>query len=157
MKYLLITLIAIVSTAVLSTLALSKPPVVVASQLDDRLSYVELINDYRASKGLSSLSINYKLDSSAQLKANDMRLNQYFEHTSPAGITPWHWFEVAGYDYTKSGENLSRCYDSPTDTVEAWLDSPTHKANIMGDYTETGFGSYYDGDCLVVVNHFGKR
>lgn len=127
----------------------------VQSEVSDKHAYLYLINKERADRGLGELKLNDKLNTSAQLKANDMQDNSYWAHTSPAGVTPWHWFEVAGYKYTKSGENLAKCWDTPEDTVKAWVDSPTHKDNILGGYTETGFGSYYKGDCLVVVNHFG--
>lgn len=128
----------------------------VQSELSDKHAYLYLINKERADRGLGELKLNDKLNTSAQLKANDMKEFDYWAHDNPNGTKPWHFFELAGYKYRKSGENLSRCFDTPEQTVKAWMNSPTHKANILGDYTETGFGSYYKGDCLVVVNHFGR-
>lgn len=128
------------------------------SQLDDRLSYLELINDYRASKGLLPVQLNDKLDTSAQLKADDMAKYDYWQHDSPNGVKPWHWFNQAGYGYTKAGEVLARCYDTPEDTVQGWINSEAHEATITGDYNDTGFGSYIKPDgCRVVIEHFGKK
>ena len=127
----------------------------VQSEVSDKHAYLYLINQERADRGLDELRLNDKLNTSAQLKANDMKEFDYWAHINPNGTEPWHFFELAGYEYEKAGENLSRCFDTPEQTVKSWMNSPTHKENILGDYSETGLGSYYKGDCLVVVNHFG--
>ena len=129
----------------------------VQSELHDQHAYLYLINKERADRGLGELRLNDKLNTSAQLKANDMKEFDYWAHVNPNGTTPWHFFELAGYEYEKAGENLAKCWDTPEQTVKAWMNRATHKDNILGGYTETGFGSYYKGNCLVVVNHFGTR
>ena len=128
----------------------------VVSEVSDQHAYLYLINQERADRGLGELKLNDKLNTSAQLKANDMKEFDYWAHDNPNGTEPWHFFKLAGYEYERSGENLAKCFDTPEQTVKAWMNSPTHKDNILGDFTETGFGSYYRGNCLVVVNHFGK-
>ena len=127
----------------------------VQSELHDKYAYLYLLNQERADKGLDELKLNDKLNTSAQLKANDMKEFDYWAHDNPNGTTPWYFFGLAGYEYRKSGENLAKCWSTPEKTVDAWINSPTHKENILGDFTDAGFGSYYKGDCLVVVNHFG--
>ena len=128
----------------------------VQSELHDQHAYLYLINQERARNGLDELKLNDKLNTSAQLKANDMKEFDYWAHNNPNGTEPWHFFDVAGYKYEAAGENLAKCWDTPEDTVKGWMNSPTHKENILGDYSETGLGSYYKGDCLVIVNHFAK-
>ena len=140
----------------LSVVGVFKHPVSVPSQLDDTSTYLELINEHRASKGLNTLRLSDKLNSSAQLKANDMESNRYFQHTSPDGVEPWHWFRLAGYDYEKSGEVLAKNYTTPEATVKAWIASPTHNAVLLGDYIEVGLGSVYSLDDHYIVGHFGK-
>ena len=128
----------------------------VVSEVHDQHAYLYLINQERARNGLGELKLSDKLNTSAQLKANDMKEFDYWAHDNPNGTEPWHFFKLAGYDYERSGENLAKCWDTPEQTVKAWMSSPTHKDNILGDYTETGLGSYYKGDCLVVINHFAS-
>lgn len=127
----------------------------VQSQSHDQYAYLYLINQERTRNSLDELTLNNKLNTSAQLKANDMKEFDYWAHDNPNGTEPWHFFRLAGYEYELAGENLAKCWSTPENTVKAWMDSPTHRDNILGDYTETGLGSYYEGDCLVVVNHFG--
>ena len=115
------------------------------------------VNKYRTDNGLDVLTASKRLDTSAQLKANDMQDNGYFAHVSPKGVTPWVWFEQSGYNYTVAGENLAKCYTKDSEALEAWWNSPKHKDNILGNYTEAGFGfgTYADG-CIIIVEHFGK-
>ncbi len=92
---------------------------------------VNLINQSRTAQNLSMLSVNEKLNQAAGLKAQDMIANNYFDHTSPSGISPWYWFGKAGYSFIWAGENLAiRFID--TDTVfDAWMASPGHRDNIL--------------------------
>jgi len=65
----------------------------------------------------------------------------YFAHYSPSGLSPWYWFTKAGYSYKKAGENLAVNFKDSDDVVRAWMNSPTHKANIVKEgYTEIGIG-----------------
>ena len=67
---------------------------------------IRLTNEERGLMGISSLRESELLNQAAYLKAQDMMDQNYFSHQSPLGITPWHWFEQAGYDYSVAGENL---------------------------------------------------
>ena len=42
------------------------------------------------------------------------------------------------------GENVAFGYQDPQVVVSAWLNSPSHKRNIEGDYTHSGFGIMQD-------------
>lgn len=117
-------------------------------------------NKARAEEGYSPLSRNAALDEAARLKAEDMALNGYFAHWSPTGVSPWHWFNEAGYTYAHAGENLAVHFTDSSEVVEAWLNSPTHRANIMsGNYSEIGIGTAqgrFEGyDTVFVVQMFG--
>lgn len=101
----------------------------------------EITNEERADAGLAPLTENALLTAAAQLKAEDMAAKGYFAHTSPEGLTPWHWFGQVGYKYTHAGENLAVNFFESADVAEAWMNSPTHKANIVkANYTEIGVG-----------------
>jgi len=134
-------------------------PVVNVQLPESPVSYseiTELINVKRAQNGKRpALMINNTLNMSAQLKANDMILGNYWDHNSPTGEEPWKFFDRVGYKYKKAGENLAKCYTTAESVVNAWYDSPAHKENILGDYKEVGYGvgTFSDG-CLLIVNHF---
>ncbi len=106
------------------------------------------------------LKRNALLDQAAQLKADDMAKNHYFAHNSPTGVTPWHWFDEVSYQYSHAGENLAVHFTDSNEVVKAWMNSPTHRANIVnGSYTEIGVGTAegeYEGfKTVFVVQLFG--
>jgi len=121
---------------------------------------VELTNEERLDAALPTLTRNSLLDETARKKAQDMVDHEYFAHDSPEGVEPWYWFDEVGYDYVHAGENLAIYFEDSDDVVEAWMDSPLHKANILsGKYTEIGVaavrGEYKGYDTVFVVQHFG--
>lgn len=121
---------------------------------------VDLTNEERADDALGGLRHSALLDVAAQKKAEDMARYSYFAHESPEGVTPWHWFDVAGYRYVHAGENLAVHFKDSGEVVDAWMRSPTHRANILdGRYTEIGVGTakgVYEGyDTVFVVQLFG--
>src|SRR5687768_14603180 len=67
---------------------------------------VRLTNAARAAAGLVELHVDERLARAAAGKAEDMVINSYFAHTSPAGVTPWSWIRAQAYDYRHAGENL---------------------------------------------------
>ncbi len=121
---------------------------------------VDLTNNVRASNNERILTRSDVLDTAARLKAEDMARNGYFAHTSPAGLSPWHWFNEAGYSFKYAGENLAIDFSESVDVQNAWLNSPTHKANILGSrFTEIGIatvdGMYQGHATTYVVEMFG--
>jgi hypothetical protein len=97
-------------------------------------------NQARAANGESTLSISAKLTKAAELKVQDMFAKQYWAHTAPDGTTPWHWFGEVGYSYAEAGENLAKNFSVSDSVITAWLQSPTHRANLLkATYTDVGF------------------
>ncbi|MDO8537045.1 MAG: CAP domain-containing protein [bacterium] len=118
-------------------------------------------NESRVASALGPLAISPVLEAAARLKAQDMAQKSYFAHTSPEGVTPWHWFEEAGYNFNYAGENLAINFLDSSDVTKAWLNSPTHRANILnGRFTEIGIataeGIYQDKKTTFVVQLFGR-
>lgn len=98
-------------------------------------------NEQRQRYGAGQLKINDNLSRAAQAKANDMAKRDYWSHTTPDGTQPWKFVQDSGYGYQKAGENLAYGFDSSKDTVTGWMNSPTHKENMLDRaYTEVGFG-----------------
>lgn len=119
-----------------------------------------LTNNARATNGIGKLQISSRLEAVAQLKLADMFQNNYFAHTSPVGIEPWHWFDKANYDYRIAGENLAMNFMSSSEVLNAWLNSESHRKNLLlGDFQETGIavgsGIINGQQTIVVVQEFG--
>jgi hypothetical protein len=119
-----------------------------------------LTNDKRIENNTSSLSTNILLEKAAQLKANDMANRGYFSHNTPDGKTPWYWLDQVGYKYKYAGENLAINFFESKDVAEAWMNSPSHRANMIKDvYTEIGIavasGFYQGYNTVFVVQFFG--
>ena len=108
-----------------------------------------LTNEERQDQNLEVLIENEYLNKAARMKAEDMALGGYFAHISPEGKTPWYWIEKVGYKYKYAGENLAINFTDSKDVTNAWMNSPTHKANIIKkNYTEVGTGiatGFYKG------------
>ncbi|TSA46334.1 CAP domain-containing protein [bacterium] len=122
---------------------------------------IDLTNADRTEKGLSILKENDKLKKAAENKADDMVLNDYFSHNSPEGLTPWHWMEQEKYDYNYAGENLAMDFTTAEKMNEAWLASPTHRANILNEkYKNIGIavkeGMINGHSTIDVVQMFGS-
>jgi hypothetical protein len=122
---------------------------------------VEQTNEARLNESLQKLIVNPKLELAAKLKAEDMAQKGYFSHNSPDGKTPWDFIRASGYVYAAAGENLAVNFTDSRDVTDAWLRSPTHKANIMnGNYTEIGIatalGTYKGKSAIFVVQEFGR-
>ena len=120
-----------------------------------------LTNQERVANGLPALRLDAKLNSSAAMKAQNMFAENYWAHVSPSGIQPWYWFQQAGYSYTYAGENLAKDFDTSSGTVQGWMNSPGHRANILNaNYTDVGFavqnGTIGGGQTTLVVAHYGS-
>jgi hypothetical protein len=118
-------------------------------------------NVSRVEVGQNELVTNDMLAYAAQLKANDMAEKGYFAHISPDGTTPWYWIQKAGYSYSDAGENLAVNFVDSEEVHSAWMNSPTHRANILRDgFTEIGIatasGVYNGRPAIFVVQYFGK-
>ena len=98
-------------------------------------------NTQRSGNGKASLALNSKLSQAAQAKANDMVNRNYWAHVSPDGKQPWTFMSNAGYAYTAAGENLAYGFDTSSAAVSGWMNSPSHRANLLnGTFKEVGFG-----------------
>lgn len=102
---------------------------------------IRLTNEERAANGLSAVTENSLLDSAALAKGNDMLAKGYWAHFAPDGTSPWSFFVDFGYKYRYAGENLARDFSDAGSAVDAWMNSPSHKENILNPkYQEVGIG-----------------
>ena len=115
-------------------------------------------NDARASQSLPALRIDARLSEAAANKARDMLARGYWSHDAPDGTEPWVWLDEAGYSYNRAGENLARSFSSAQATVTAWMDSPSHRDNILNTaYSDVGFAAIdgeMDGKATTIIVAF---
>ncbi len=127
--------------------------------VDDLL---RITNQDRQANGLPPLRLDGELMQAAAGKAQDMFVNNYWAHISPSGTTPWDFIKGAGYNYLYAGENLARGYDTADSVVNAWMNSPSHRENMLSpNYQDVGFaiktGTLTGDETVLVVEEFGKR
>ena len=75
-----------------------------------------------------------------------MQTNNYFSHTSPTYGSPFDMIKNFGISYQKAGENIAKGQKTPSAVVNAWMNSPGHRANILDpSYTKIGVGYEKNG------------
>jgi len=124
------------------------------SELEAEVLY--LINTIRVSNGLGALEPNQMLTDIARSRCNDMIVNSYFSHYTPDGRNIFNILRENGVSYVNAGENLGQSTPASNGTPEAftdaWMASPTHKANILRSvYSKIGIGVVDGGDRRVVA------
>lgn len=96
------------------------------------------VNEVRTSNGLSAVKI---VDVGALADAAVVRANECYikwSHTRPNGM---EWYTVNSD--VQWGENLAYGYSNANSVVDAWMASPTHKANILcGDFKQMSIKIY---------------
>ena len=95
---------------------------------------VQAMNRERIAYGLPPLRVNDKLSEAASDRIEDMFDRHYFNHVAPDGTQPWVWADRRGYRYREIGENLAVGYETPESIVDGWMNSPGHRANILGKH-----------------------
>ncbi|MEO8105067.1 MAG: CAP domain-containing protein [Candidatus Saccharibacteria bacterium] len=126
-------------------------------------SFLASTNLARTADHESQLTIDPLLTSAAQAKAEDMVSHDYWSHTSPLGKTPWTFIAASGYSYQRAGENLAYGFNGADQTIDGWMNSPEHRANILNtSYQNVGFGvansAHYQGHGpqTIVVAMYGQ-
>jgi len=121
----------------------------------------QLTNQQRQNNNLPQLNYNQTLSEAARLKAEDMFKKNYWAHYGPDGSSPWNFILQSGYRYEYAGENLAKNFMFSDGVVSAWMNSPTHRENILkNEYTDVGFavvnGILNGEETTLVVQMFGK-
>lgn len=120
-----------------------------------------LTNQQRQDNNLTALTDNPELDQAAANKAADMFSKDYWAHNSPDGTTPWIFIKSSGYNYIYAGENLARGFNNTSDVINAWMNSPEHRKNVLSpNYQNVGFavvtGKLGGEDTVLVVEMLGS-
>jgi uncharacterized protein YkwD len=92
---------------------------------------VTLTNAERAKAGCGPLTVNSTLTAVAQAHSQDMATNNYFDHNSQDGSSPFDRMTAAGYRFSTAAENIAAGQRTPQDVMTGWMNSPGHRANIL--------------------------
>ncbi|MCQ4208583.1 CAP domain-containing protein [Streptomyces longispororuber] len=104
---------------------------------------LSLVNQERAKVGCSPVTADSGLAALATAFSEDMAARNFFDHTDPDGATPWDRAKKAGIT-DLGGENIARGQANAQSVMDAWMNSPGHKANILNcDYKTLGVGVHF--------------
>lgn len=110
-----------------------------------RESLIDQMNLHRKEQGLAPFRGDDRLHRAAEARIEEMIQNGYWGHDPPDGSSPFIWLLLNGYHYRQAGENLAVGLESPAVLVEAWMESPGHRGNILSpDYRDVGI-AFIDG------------
>jgi uncharacterized protein YkwD len=124
-----------------------------------RAEILQLVNQERTAVKLTAVTWNQTLADQAERYACEMIHYHFFDHVDPA--TGSHLRDRAaqfGYDYWIIGENLAAGQRSPAEVVQAWMNSPCHRENILNPaFIELGVGVRTGGEYAYYwVQEFGR-
>jgi uncharacterized protein YkwD len=102
---------------------------------------LSLVNAERGRAGLAPLVRATELDSAAQKHSQSMADNGFFSHTGLDGSSPFDRMRREGYSFVNAGENIAAGFPAPQAVMDAWMNSPGHRSNILqAAFTEIGIG-----------------
>lgn len=112
-----------------------------SSNLTYEQKVVELVNVERQKAGLPTLTMDSAISNVARAKSKDMAVNNYFAHQSPTYGSAGDMLRQFGIKWSAWGENIAAGQRTPEIIVNAWMNSPGHRANILSNnFSKIGVG-----------------
>jgi len=159
----------VTTTTVATTTAATAatPPIAVSGVFRDDIAreILAFVNAERAAAGVHPLKWDDSFTITAKIRSVEIPIHFAADHKRPDG-REWHTvIEEAGIDYGIIGENLAHggctregaAWYTPKIVMESWMNSPSHKANIINkDFEVIGVGAYDLDGKRYYVQHFGK-
>ena len=142
----------------------TKPATVPSTHVTERVltpptvqELLDAVNAERAKAGVAPLTLDDRLNKSAQVKADDMVATSDLDHVDANGKHGYEYAMEYNHDCKIPSENISTStldYRNTSAVVDGWMNSkPHHDAMLNPSYSTTGFGIVW-GDKMVVVQHF---
>jgi len=117
---------------------------------------LQIVNAERAKAGCKPLTMDSRLTTAARLHSADMAARHYFDHTTPEGVSFAKRITDAGYRWSAAAENIAAGQQTPAKVMEAWMNSPGHRANILNcGYVNIGIGLAVGGRTPYWTQDFG--
>jgi uncharacterized protein YkwD len=115
---------------------------------------VEMTNQFRAKNGLAPLTLNSKLSAAAQAHSRNMAVQDFFDHKGLDGTSAGDRVSQAGYDWHTVAENIAAGQKTPREVVDAWINSPSHRVNILNPTVkDIGVGYFFLADDTGKTNY----
>jgi uncharacterized YkwD family protein len=112
-----------------------------SSNLTYEQKVVELVNIERQKAGLPALKMDSAISNVARIKSKDMAVNNYFAHQSPTYGSAGDMLRQFGISWRAWGENIAAGQRTPEIVIDAWMNSPGHRANILSpNFSKIGVG-----------------
>lgn len=123
---------------------------------NDTVSHPELIkqiNLIRSSNCLCGNKIyakvpevkwNDKLEKAAKIHAKEIYKRNLLTHKGLNGSNAAIRIKQQQYNWRSYAENIAMGYDNISEVMKAWVESPSHCKNLMGNYTEVGVAKVGD-------------
>ncbi len=124
----------------LDTRFLTKFTMSPTSTIDTEKMTVNLLNQVRIAYGKPPLVMDEKLTVVSRNHSQTMVTANYFSHTDLSGRGPKQRIQAAKIPFRTYGEALTAGTWTPMDAITAWMNSPGHRAIILGDFTTVGIG-----------------
>jgi uncharacterized protein YkwD len=119
------------------------PAVTVSAEAAAEAEVLKLVNEERAKVGCSALSANSTLAELAEKFSDAMASEGFFDHIDPSGASPWDRAAKLGIT-NLGGENIARGQTDAAAVMQAWMNSPGHRANILNcDFKTLGVGAHF--------------
>ncbi|WP_449077849.1 CAP domain-containing protein [Ruminococcus sp.] len=104
---------------------------------------IELVNAARAKEGLSPLTKDTTLTNLSNIRSKETAI--LFSHQRPDGTSWSTVLKQNNVSYTAAAENIAAGQNTPEAVVKEWMNSPSHRANIMNsEYNKIGVSCYVD-------------
>ena len=117
------------------------PPSKKPKDFDSKAACAEVVkahNRLRAEAKLPPLEVSTKLTAAAEKHAKDMAAHEKMTHKGSDGSTSIKRIVAKGYNYRRAGENIAAGEFSVDGLMKGWMESPHHKRNILGSYSQIG-------------------
>jgi hypothetical protein len=112
-------------------------------------SLYSLVNQERAAKGLPALVRNASIEAVAVNWANQMAASGKMQHN------PDYSSQIPG-GWTAAAENVAQGQHTAAQMNAEWMNSPGHRANILGDFTSIGIAFVTANGTTWGVQDFAK-
>ena len=131
--------ISLIAALLLLGVVLASPAQAVSYSAEE-IAFVEMLNDYRVSKGLDALLVSDLISEACDRHGSDMGKYGFFDHYTTGGsdwfeigASPWDRMAASGYDFnTYKGENIAAGYGTAAEVFTGWKNSSGHNANMLG-------------------------
>jgi len=101
---------------------------------------IEALNAERKKAGRAGVKRNRTLSEAAQRHAKTLAAQDKIVAKDDDEVSALDRVEKAGYRYRRLAEEIASGLDTPKEVVQAWLERPTDRDNVLGEFSEVGVG-----------------